>query len=168
MRWSLFLAAALLLTACGDGESDVDSYAGPVQLVWVEAMECSHGCAVFGAIQNLATTAEATALVGGFWGTPGGTVTVGVGGDDEIELDGFEPFMGDDPGGANVFFALYDVDGLPTAAESFPTIVGTLDALHLSSLLLWKDAVPEEKFGLLSADQRMRTCAQALGIQLLA
>ena len=54
------------------------------------------------------------------------------------------------------------------AAESFPTIVGTLDALHLASLLLWKDAVPGEKFILLSADQRMRTCARALGIQLFA
>ena len=53
------------------------------------------------------------------------------------------------------------------AAESFPTVVGTLDALHLASLLLWRDATPEETFILLSADQQMRTCAVALGIQLI-
>jgi hypothetical protein len=53
------------------------------------------------------------------------------------------------------------------AAKSFPTIVGTLDALHLASLLLWKDATPGENFILLSADLQMRTCAVALGIQLI-
>jgi predicted nucleic acid-binding protein len=50
------------------------------------------------------------------------------------------------------------------AAGAFPTVVGTLDALHLASLLLWKEMTPDERFVLLSADRQMLTCAAALGI----
>jgi len=53
------------------------------------------------------------------------------------------------------------------AAGSFPTVIGTLDALHLASLLLWKESASEERFLLLSADQQMLTCAAALGVSLL-
>ena len=51
------------------------------------------------------------------------------------------------------------------AAGPFPTIIGTLDALHVASLLLWKEAVRDERVLLFSADQQMRTCAGALGIE---
>jgi predicted nucleic acid-binding protein len=53
------------------------------------------------------------------------------------------------------------------AAGSFPTVISTLDAVHLASLLLWQDSVSEERFVLLSADQQMLTCATALGVSLL-
>ena len=53
------------------------------------------------------------------------------------------------------------------AAESFPTVIGNLNALHLSTLLLWKESAPEEHFFLLSADQQMQTCATALCITLI-
>jgi hypothetical protein len=53
------------------------------------------------------------------------------------------------------------------AAGPFPTVVGALDALHLASLLLWKEMTPDERFVLLSADQQMLNCAAALGIPLL-
>lgn len=52
------------------------------------------------------------------------------------------------------------------AAGSFPTVIGTLDALHLASLLLWTESAPGVRFELLSADQQLRTCASALGITL--
>lgn len=52
------------------------------------------------------------------------------------------------------------------AAGSFPTVIGTLDALHLASLLIWKESASEERFLLLSADQQMLTCATALGVSL--
>ena len=50
------------------------------------------------------------------------------------------------------------------AAGSFPTVIGTLDALHLASLLLWSESIPEERFVLFSADQHMKICAAALGV----
>jgi predicted nucleic acid-binding protein len=53
------------------------------------------------------------------------------------------------------------------AAGSFPTVIGTLDALHLASLLIWRESASEERFLLLSADQQMLTCAAALGVSLI-
>lgn len=53
------------------------------------------------------------------------------------------------------------------AADSFPTIIGTLDALHLATLICWQESSPRENFVLLSVDQQMRTCATALGISLI-
>jgi predicted nucleic acid-binding protein len=53
------------------------------------------------------------------------------------------------------------------AAGSFSTVIGTLDAIHLASLLLWKESASKERFLLLSADQQMLTCATAVGVSLL-
>lgn len=48
------------------------------------------------------------------------------------------------------------------AAESFPTSIGTLDALHLASALLWADAEGQE-LHLYSYDRQMNICARTLG-----
>jgi predicted nucleic acid-binding protein len=49
------------------------------------------------------------------------------------------------------------------ATQAFPTTIGTLDALHLSTAILWAELDPEPLV-LLSADGQLRTCAQAVGI----
>ena len=53
------------------------------------------------------------------------------------------------------------------ASGSFPTVVGTLGALHLSSALLWKEYAGGEELGVLSDDIQLSTCAKALGFCLL-
>jgi len=51
------------------------------------------------------------------------------------------------------------------AAESFPTIVGTLDALHLSSALILRET---EKIDLLlTHDKQLAIAARALGFQVM-
>ena len=52
------------------------------------------------------------------------------------------------------------------AAESFPTVIGALDAIHLASALLWRQGEPEEILVLFSYDRQMLTCARALGLPL--
>lgn len=49
------------------------------------------------------------------------------------------------------------------AAESFPSIVGTLDAIHLATMLLWRDINPD--MILITHDKQMAICARALGIK---
>lgn len=51
------------------------------------------------------------------------------------------------------------------AGESFPTIVGTLDAIHLSSALILREA-EKATISILSYDRQMSTCAVALGFSL--
>ncbi len=53
---------------------------------------------------------------------------------------------------------------LERAAQSFPTVLGTLDALHLASALEWRSAEP--RLVLLTQDRQMATCARALGLPL--
>ncbi len=53
------------------------------------------------------------------------------------------------------------------AAESFPTVIGTLDALHLSTALVWRDMDLPEGIVLSTYDTQMATCARALGVPLL-
>jgi hypothetical protein len=48
------------------------------------------------------------------------------------------------------------------AAGTFPTVIGTLDALHLASALLWSDYLLDE-LEVFSFDKQMNICAQALG-----
>lgn len=48
------------------------------------------------------------------------------------------------------------------AAESFPSIVGTLDAIHLATMLLWREIKPD--MILITHDKQMAVCARALGI----
>lgn len=53
---------------------------------------------------------------------------------------------------------------LERAAQSFPTVVGTLDALHLASALEWRSVEPQ--LVLLTQDRQMATCARSLGLRL--
>jgi len=55
------------------------------------------------------------------------------------------------------------------AAESFPVVVGTLDALHLATALLWaRDAAVEagdtEAVHIFSHDAALNTCARTIGL----
>ena len=52
------------------------------------------------------------------------------------------------------------------AAESFPTVIGALDAIHLASAILWRQGEPETDLVLLSHDRQLATCARALGLAL--
>ncbi|MBI5509965.1 MAG: PIN domain-containing protein [Deltaproteobacteria bacterium] len=51
------------------------------------------------------------------------------------------------------------------ATEPFPTVIGTLDAIHLASAILWRDAEPSSKLRILTYDRQLALCAQAMGIQ---
>lgn len=55
------------------------------------------------------------------------------------------------------------------AAESFPVVIGTLDALHIATALLWaRDAVGEvgnaENVHVFSHDTSLNACARAVGL----
>jgi predicted nucleic acid-binding protein len=49
------------------------------------------------------------------------------------------------------------------ATQAFPTIIGTLDALHLSTAIFWAE-LDAEPLVVLTADARLKTCVQALGL----
>lgn len=49
------------------------------------------------------------------------------------------------------------------ASQAFPTVIGTLDALHLSTAILWAELDPEP-LALFTVDAQLRTCAQAVGL----
>ena len=51
---------------------------------------------------------------------------------------------------------------LDRASQSYPTVVGTIDALHLASALEWRST--RDDLFLLTDDSQMETCAIALGI----
>ncbi len=53
---------------------------------------------------------------------------------------------------------------LERASQSFPTVIGALDALHLASALEWRSSRAD--LFLLTNDSQMETCAQALGIRM--
>ena len=53
---------------------------------------------------------------------------------------------------------------LDRASQSYPTVVGTLDALHLASALEWRSTRAD--LFLLTDDSQMETCALALGINM--
>ena len=50
------------------------------------------------------------------------------------------------------------------AAGAFPTVIGTLDAIHLSSALLWEETDQSLDFLILTYDRQLALCARALGI----
>lgn len=50
------------------------------------------------------------------------------------------------------------------AAGPFPTIIGTLDAIHLASAMLWWEAEPDVDLRMLTHDKQLATCARAMGI----
>jgi len=48
---------------------------------------------------------------------------------------------------------------------AFPVVIKTLDAIHLSSALIFKGARPTELLHIFSYDKGMNRCARALGFQ---
>jgi predicted nucleic acid-binding protein len=54
------------------------------------------------------------------------------------------------------------------AAGAFPTVIGTLDAIHLASAILWEAAAPRSEFCLLTYDKQLALCARSLGMRLLS
>lgn len=49
------------------------------------------------------------------------------------------------------------------SAESFPTIIGTLDAIHVSTAMLWAEQ-EGEPLVLFTYDEQMKICAHSMGI----
>lgn len=49
------------------------------------------------------------------------------------------------------------------AAEPFPTVIGALDAIHLSSAALWGEQQGRRNLAILTADRQMERCARAMG-----
>jgi predicted nucleic acid-binding protein len=54
---------------------------------------------------------------------------------------------------------------LSRASEGFPTIIRTLDALHLGTALAWAEGSTRESISLWSLDAQLNLCAKALGFQ---
>ncbi len=53
---------------------------------------------------------------------------------------------------------------LARAAQSFPTVLGTLDAIHLASAIIWTQK-KEQELIVYSFDKQLNTCALALGFE---
>jgi uncharacterized protein len=64
--------------------------------------------------------------------------------------------------------ALIEIDDvvLDRAAQPMPTELGTLDAIHLASALLWQESVGE-KLPMATHDKALAMGAQAYGMQIL-
>jgi len=54
------------------------------------------------------------------------------------------------------------------AAEPFPTVIGTLDAIHLASAALWVEQADRREATILTADRQMQQCALAMGFTVAA
>ena len=52
------------------------------------------------------------------------------------------------------------------AAGAFPTVIGTLDAIHLASALLWQETEPGTDFRILTQDRQLALCARSLGLRI--
>lgn len=52
---------------------------------------------------------------------------------------------------------------LRRAGESFPTVIGTLGAMHLASALLWRESA-QNAVAILTYDKQLALCAKALDI----
>lgn len=59
-----------------------------------------------------------------------------------------------------------DTQILDRASQSYPTVIGTLDAIHLASALLYLEE-KDEKLVFLTHDHRLGLAAQALGFETL-
>ena len=51
------------------------------------------------------------------------------------------------------------------AAGPFPTVIGTLDAIHLASALLWQEAEPGTGLRILTQDRQLALCARSMGMR---
>ena len=49
------------------------------------------------------------------------------------------------------------------ASEAFPTAIGTLDAIHLSSAIVWREQADEDVL-VMTFDKQMAVCAGAIGM----
>ncbi len=74
----------------------------------------------------------------------------------------------------NIFRALDHIEQVPLsreildrAAEPFPTLVGTLDAIHLASAVLWQASEGRLLDALLTHDVELAYAARALGYRVL-
>ena len=52
------------------------------------------------------------------------------------------------------------------AAGPFPTVIGTLDAIHLASALLWQETEPGTELRILTQDRQLALCARSLGLHI--
>jgi hypothetical protein len=50
------------------------------------------------------------------------------------------------------------------AAGPFPTVIGTLNAIHLASAILWQEMEPGSQVDILTHDKQLALCARALGL----
>ena len=55
---------------------------------------------------------------------------------------------------------------LRRAAEPFPTPLGTLDAIHLSTALIWRDA-RNTAVGMATHDKALATAARSMGLEVI-
>jgi len=53
------------------------------------------------------------------------------------------------------------------AADTFPTIIGTLDAIHISTAIVWQEYENNEEMMIVSHDRQMNVCAKALGYNII-
>ena len=64
---------------------------------------------------------------------------------------------------------LYLIDMGPAvkrrAAGPFPTVIGTLDAIHLASAILWGGVESGSEIRILTYDKQLALCARSLGIR---
>ena len=51
------------------------------------------------------------------------------------------------------------------AAGPFPTVIGTLDAIHLATALLWAETQPGAQLSVLTRDRQLALCARSLGLR---
>lgn len=65
-------------------------------------------------------------------------------------------------------FVLVELDGrvMARAAEPFPTLLRTLDAIHLASALLARERIPDLRFA--THDVELEMAARAVGFDLLS
>jgi len=53
------------------------------------------------------------------------------------------------------------------ASDAFPTVVGTLDALHISTAVIWREESGINDFSIVSHEKQMNVCAKALGFKII-
>jgi predicted nucleic acid-binding protein len=65
-------------------------------------------------------------------------------------------------------FTLVELDAavLGRASEPFPTLLGTLDSIHLASAILVRDSIPDLRFA--THDQELALAARSIGFELVS
>ena len=52
------------------------------------------------------------------------------------------------------------------AAGPFPTVIGTLDAIHLATAVLWQEAEPGSVVRIVTRDRQLALCARTIDFEL--